>query len=45
MPRFLLFPLAILAVAVSLAGAWFWWVMRPPEWERATPVSSVFPAS
>ena len=41
-PLFLI--LAVVALVVLLNGALAWWMLRPPEWGRAVPVSSVLPA-
>ena len=43
MPAALRFLLLILGVVAAVVGGLVWWVLRPPEWERAVPVSSVLP--
>ena len=35
--------LTILALAIIVFGAITWWLLRTPEWEKATPLSSVLP--
>lgn len=43
MPSALRFLLLIVGTVVLLVGGLAWWVLRPPKWERAVPVSSVLP--
>jgi len=43
MPSALRFLLQIVGAVALLTGGLAWWVLLPPEWERAGPVASVLP--